>query len=712
MGCRLELKLLTIATQLQSSSRPSPTVPQTSPSTPLLPLTFSVPYERNNSFTGRQSILESIRHLFLNKERRLGGRVALYGLPGIGKTQIALEYLHLYRSTYSKIYWLNASQRSHLISELAALQSPTGFAPFEEERPMEERAEQVLSWLGLEEGWLLILDNVDDFKDIHRILQKIGSAGGDILITTINRNVHQIPSEGIEVSALTEPEAFELLFHVSDRNPADEGIANEGREIVKTLGCFPLAINLAGTFIRVSNCSTFLEILRLGAMEFYGEIPQGKDAYPKSVYAMFSACICRLSPNAKTLIELFSFLNPDGISVQFLEAGSRLISDDMKRILLNKFNFLKGLQELEAFSFIKVLENGEKVICHRLLQAVIRKSLARDRSLPLQFEILNMGVSAFSYSLETLTAASRAQSRRYFPQINAALNHFDSEVYQKFAISPLAEKVTDFLCEDYELPECARLIRSIIIECRCILGRQHPITLRRNQTLGTVYLRLGRNHLTQAIALLEETAQEQKHVLEPGDPEILATQQSLAEAYHAAGKIDESCHLLQHIYSSRLKDLGALNIFTLRSKFHLSILLFLVHSEDGLRMLRETHEERLKLLGDSHQDTLLCMHALARVWCREDRIEDALEQYRSTYTAMARMFGSNHPYTASVEFGLKKCEAKWEDLKETKRRKGKNVRRTICPEDIAENYYYFACIHGCWSSTLVDGICTSCGCSL
>jgi hypothetical protein len=181
MGCRLGLRLLTIATEIQSSMSPSGHAASLAPSTLRLPLKFSVPYARNNFFTGRQSILKLIRHMFLNRERTLSGRVALYGLPGVGKTQIALEYLHLYRSAYSKIYWLNASQRSYLISELAALQSPTGLTPFEEERPMEERAEQVLSWLGLEEGWLVILDNVDDFKDIHRLLQKIGSAHGDIL---------------------------------------------------------------------------------------------------------------------------------------------------------------------------------------------------------------------------------------------------------------------------------------------------------------------------------------------------------------------------------------------------------------------------------------------------------------------------------------------------------------------------------------------------
>jgi hypothetical protein len=285
---------------------------------------------------------------------------------------------------------------------------------------------------------------------------------------------------------MTEPEAVELLSRVSDRNTTDEDVMKEGTQIVETLGYFPLAINLAGTFIRLSNCSTFLEILRLGAKQFYGEIPQGNDAYPKSVYATFSACISRLSPNARTLLELFSFLNPDGISVQFLEAGSQLISDNMKQILVNKFNFLKSLQELEAFSFVKVHENGEKVMCHRLLQAVVRSTIARDRSLLLQLEIFNMGISAFPYSLETLTAASRAQYRRFFPQIKAAVNNFDPEVYQQFAISPLAEKVIDFLCEDYELHDCSRLIHNIVHECSRVLGPRDPTTLRRNQTLGTL----------------------------------------------------------------------------------------------------------------------------------------------------------------------------------------------------------------------------------
>jgi hypothetical protein len=126
-------------------------------------------------------------------------------------------------------------------------------------------------------------------------------------------------------------------------------------------------------------------------------------------------------------------------------------------------------------------------------------------------------------------------------------------------------------------------------------------------------------------------------------------------------------------------------------------------------LLRETHDERRKLLGDSHQDTLLCMHALARVWYRKGQIEDALEQYRRTHTVMEKVFGPDHPYTAWVEFGLKRCEAsRAVCLREAKSGNAKGV----LPEtnEIAGNYYrYYDCVDGCMPSDVVDGKCRCCG---
>jgi len=56
-----------------------------------------VPYEQNQSFTGRDRFLEELHNQLQNPSTdQYCGRIALFGLGGIGKTQVTLEYVYRY----------------------------------------------------------------------------------------------------------------------------------------------------------------------------------------------------------------------------------------------------------------------------------------------------------------------------------------------------------------------------------------------------------------------------------------------------------------------------------------------------------------------------------------------------------------------------------------------------------------------------------------
>ena len=156
----------------------------------------TLPFPRNPFFTGREVLLEGI-HTTLSSR----GRVALSGLGGIGKTQIALEYAYRRQTEYEQVFWVRAEQKEELISGYVALAKDLQIPGCQQEDQLAV-VNLMKQWLTAHDDWLLVLDNADDLRQLRPFLP---TASGHILLTTRAQALGDI-AQPLEVNQMTVDE--------------------------------------------------------------------------------------------------------------------------------------------------------------------------------------------------------------------------------------------------------------------------------------------------------------------------------------------------------------------------------------------------------------------------------------------------------------------------------------------------------------------------
>ncbi|AEO54031.1 hypothetical protein MYCTH_2296089 [Thermothelomyces thermophilus ATCC 42464] len=216
-------------------------------------------------FTGREDILAKLRACFY--ERNTGGKprreFLLYGMGGVGKTQIALKTADDLEDQFKYIFHvdgkslLTASQSYASICRQYSLGSGT----------TEVMKQLALEWLeGLSDEWLIIYDDCPEQDRFRPLLPRRNK--GNIIYTSRSQGLQaEIPAQYVcEVPPFEEADAVDLLLKVSGREQSewDEEELGSAREIVASVGYLPIAIESAGSYIREGGCNaiTYLQRFR------------------------------------------------------------------------------------------------------------------------------------------------------------------------------------------------------------------------------------------------------------------------------------------------------------------------------------------------------------------------------------------------------------------------------------------------------------------
>ena len=191
-------------------------------------------------FVAREKELSEMHELLHGHSSRAA--VVLHGLGGIGKTQLAIEYVRRHKEKHTAMFWLNANDEDSLRLSFRNIAqqvlkyhaSTRVLSNVDLEGDLDRVVNAVRTWLDLQDNtrWLMVYDNYDNPRtpsnsdrstvDVRRYLPE--SDQGSIIITTRSASVTQ--GRRLHVQKLTGLEdGLKILSKMSGREGVENGVS-------------------------------------------------------------------------------------------------------------------------------------------------------------------------------------------------------------------------------------------------------------------------------------------------------------------------------------------------------------------------------------------------------------------------------------------------------------------------------------------------------
>jgi tetratricopeptide (TPR) repeat protein len=325
---------------------------------------------RNRNFTGRDAQLQDIRDQLVAEGDGSVGTIALHGLGGVGKSQLALEYAYRYAGDYDIVCWVPAADRASVCARLDAMARRLGVA---ESASPEKGAAALWDVLRQHYRWLLVYDDAEDPRELARYWPRGGA--GHVIVTSRNPNWQALATP-YEVRVFTRDEAVAFLREHTREGEQPPGAVDS---LAAALGDLPLALEQARAYMEATAIGArgYLDLLREHDRELLGlGEPAGTDHTVATTWRVSLDRLRAEAPDAEDLLSLCAFLGPQDIPWALLRHHAELLPDRLARTLRHPLLWNKAVSVVSRYSLARITRQAFEV--HLLLQAVIRNLLPDD----------------------------------------------------------------------------------------------------------------------------------------------------------------------------------------------------------------------------------------------------------------------------------------------------------------------------------------------
>ncbi|XP_065665631.1 uncharacterized protein LOC136087053 [Hydra vulgaris] len=588
-----------------------------------------------------EKVLSKIHDYFIGLQEVKKSTIVLYGMSGVGKTQIARKYCEVYHNFYENFVWINAAFGKLQISiinicQLLGLIVQDSKGDFFNIEVIVEKIHNYYK----NEKTLYIFDNVDD-ESVQNLEMYISKKSNSFTLITSQWRTWSNNVNKMLIDVFSFQDAFAYVKNNMKEN-TDENIRN----LIKELGYHPFAITQAIKYIKIYEISIekYIDRYRSKPLEILDDETFPTEDESKSAIKAINLVLIKLE---KTKIIVFKILNclshcdAQNISKEFIIQISKHLGIHEDYLIDEAIRLLMSYSLLNRF-------DDKKYSIHELTQLSCRcfqsKTFNTNTYLDLIEDYLKFELNGVKYHVDFgnhfvfhFLYLFRINRKR----MSKTFHHMTTTIKKLLICKGLFQETIDIL----------KAVESFIVET---YGENNELTLDTKHNIAKCLYDMGKYY--EALEIYYFVDKIKTETLGINHLSTIKTKHNIALCLHDMGKYNEALENYYSVDKMQIEVLGNNHLSTMKTKHNIALYLNdMGKYNEALEIFYAVEKIRTETLGIRHPSTTKTKNSIANCLCDMGKYNEALEIFYSVDKIQTEVLGVNHPAAMATKDYIANC---------------------------------------------------------